>query len=118
MKLRAKILPYAIPPLTGALAGQALIQLWEGELLLGGLMSTFVIGTACNWLVLSKNKWRMPVRGNPDSSNNIHVKMQPHHRFTVLADIIPIGQLRISIGDILMLVTISPIVILLLLSLK
>ena len=114
MRLSAKTLPIACPLIAGHCVAMILVHFMQGELLLSGLMFVFSAGFMCNWLVLSANGWKMPVSGRGAYTAGIHVKMESHHRFTILADRIPVSTLRMSIGDVLILSTIGPMVGLLL----
>jgi hypothetical protein len=57
------------------------------------------IGIAANGIVIATNQWKMPVYGRTVSSI-IHKTMTPETRIKWLADIIPTGFGRASIGDV------------------
>ena len=117
MSSRLKLLRFLGPYLFGVLVVQTVTYFMKGHVLLAGLMVMFCIGVLCNWLVVSSNGWRMPVPRNVSPASKRHVKMSSRHRFALLADIIPIGFGLASIGDLLILGTIVPMVYLLLLQL-
>lgn len=79
-------------------------SLWREDFIWAGLVAIFFAGVLSNWLVLRTNGWRMPVSRAVHASDKVHVTMAPHHRFPLLADIIPIGTVRASIGDLLVVV--------------